>query len=340
MFKGINIPTEVKASLAKIGNFGLARKTWSSYKTGERMLMKCRKDCGGCFDLPLSREALLIFINWLITVRGLKAATVNCYLSGIRQMHVMKGLEVPMLRSSQVQLILKGQQNIDSAEARGSSNRGRLPMTVTLMKLLKEKIRRWDKCDMTKLLVWAVCTLAFHGAFRIHELLCRSESFFDPAFDLLSEDVTLTVVSDKGGLCRFITVKLKSPKEQRDGKAVLVDVFESGGPICPVRAFSKWAQLSPREQGKPAFRAPCGTPLTGRRLNGFIRQLLEGSVDYSVGQVTTHSFRSGIASLLGTKGFSEEEIKQAGRWSSSAYLAYMKLPRTKRAAIARKIGQL
>jgi hypothetical protein len=340
MFEGVNIPHAVKVSLAKIGNFGLAKKTWGSYRTGERMLLKCKKECGGNFELPLSKEAVLLFINWLITTRGLKAATVNCYLAGIRQMHVMRGLEAPVLRSNQVQLILKGQQNIDSERARGSSSKERLPMTVTLMKLLKEKIRRWNKDDTTKLLVWTVCTLAFHGAFRIHELLCRFESFFDPAFDLLDEDVTTTSVPEKGSMCTFITVKLKSPKEQRDGKAVLVDVFESGGPICPVRAYTKWARMADREKGKPAFRAPCGTPLTGRKLNSYIRQLLEGNIDYSVGQVTTHSFRSGIASLLGTKGFSDEEIKQAGRWSSSAYLAYMKLPRTKRAAIARKIGQL
>jgi hypothetical protein len=340
MFEGVNIPPAVKISLAHIGNFGLAKKTWSSYKTGERMLMRCKKECGGRFELPLSTADLLVFIHWLITKRGLKAATVNCYLAGIRQMLVLRGLEVPALRNNQVQLILKGQQNIDNVGARCSSNQGRLPMTVTLMKLLKEKIRRWDRCDQTKMLVWTVCTLAFHGAFRIHELLCRSETFFDPAFDLLGEDVTMTAAPSEGRVDTFITIKLKCPKEQRDGKAVLVDVFESGGPICPVRAFRKWAQLSDREARKPAFRAPCGTPLTGRRLNGYIKQLLEGSIDYGVGQVTTHSFRSGIASLLGTKGFSDEEVKQAGRWSSSAFLAYMKLPRTKRAAIARRIGQL
>jgi hypothetical protein len=275
----------------------------------------------------------------LITSRGLKAATVNCYLAGIRQMHLVRGMEPPALRSSQVQLILKGQQNIDSEGKRGGRDKGRLPMTISLMKLLKEKIRRWNKDDETKLLVWAVCTLAFHGAFRIHELLCKNEASFDPAYELLGEDIVTTTVTE-GGLTTMITVKLKCPKEQRDGKAVLVDVFESGGPICPVKAFCKWKLLAKCEGKKPAFRAPCGTPLTGRKLNGYVKELLKGSIDYAEGQLTGHSFRSGIASLLGSKGFSDEEIKQVGRWSSSAFQAYIKLPRTKRAAIARRIGQL
>ncbi len=213
-------------------------------------------------------------------------------------------------------------------------------MTITLMKLLKEKLRRWEKDDVTKLMVWAVCSLAFHGAFRIHELLCRNEAWFDPAYDLLCEDIRTTSVTEGGQVTTVITVKLKCPKEQKDGKTVLVDVFESGGPICPVRAFSKWQRLSDWDIGKPAFRAPCGTPLTGRKLKGYIRMLRKDSIDCSEGKLMTHSFRSGIASLLGTKGFSDDEIKQAGRWSSNAFMAYMKVPRTKRAAIARRIGQL
>jgi hypothetical protein len=340
MFANMDIPQEVKMSLARIGNHGLAKETWSSYRTGERMLLKCQKEYNRKFDLPLGKADLLVFIDWLIRVRGLKAATVKCYLAGIRQLHIMKGLDPPILMDSQVKLILKGQQNIDNAEKRQNSDKGRLPVTMTMMKLLKENIRQWDKSNETKLLVWAVCTLAFHGAFRIHELLCRTETSFDPAYDLLRQDVKIETATYGGKTTRFLTVRLKSPKEQRDGKTVVVDVFESGGDICPVRAYRKWEKLSQGEADWPAFRAPCGTPLTGRKLNSYIRELLGGSVDYEKGKITSHSFRSGIASILGSKGFSDEEIKQAGRWSSNAFQAYMKLPRTKRAAIARRIGQL
>ncbi len=58
MFGDVDIPQSVKRSLAKIGNFGLAKSTWSSYKTGERMLLKCKKDCEGNFELPLGKGAL------------------------------------------------------------------------------------------------------------------------------------------------------------------------------------------------------------------------------------------------------------------------------------------
>jgi hypothetical protein len=62
----------------------LAKETWSSYRTGERMLLKCQKECGRKLNLPLEKADLLIFIDRLIRIRGLKAATVNCYLAAIR----------------------------------------------------------------------------------------------------------------------------------------------------------------------------------------------------------------------------------------------------------------
>ena len=39
---------------------------------------------------------------------------------------------------------------------------------------------------------------------------------------------------------------------------------------------------------------------------------------------TGHSFRSGLATILSSLGFSETEIKSWGRWASDAYLVYVK----------------
>jgi hypothetical protein len=52
----------------RMGNFELAKSTRSTYKTGERMLLKYQEECGGNYELPLGKGALLVFINWLITV--------------------------------------------------------------------------------------------------------------------------------------------------------------------------------------------------------------------------------------------------------------------------------
>jgi hypothetical protein len=61
-------------------------------------------------ELPVSEADTAIFVSWLIENRKVKAGTINGYLAGIRQMHVMKGVEPPQIRSSSRKLILKGKR--------------------------------------------------------------------------------------------------------------------------------------------------------------------------------------------------------------------------------------
>jgi len=280
---------------------------------------------------------VLLFVHWLIHVRNLKGGTVNSYLSGVRQLHIMKGMDEPNLRPEIVKMVIKGKVHKDKGDIPSMTGDTRLPMTRELMKVLKDKIIAWDQTWNDKMLVWTVCTLAFHGAFRIHELLCKTESFFDPHYSLLTENVTIS--SDRQGK-RTIHVKLNCPKEQRNGKSVIVDIFESGCSICPIKAFTRWTARQVPTTGMPLFRQQNGTPLTGKKLNSILDTLMSEEAKKGNGTITTHSFRICIASELGTLGFEDEEVMAAGRWSSRAFEGYMRTPRTKRASIAKKIAEL
>jgi hypothetical protein len=210
-------------------------------------------------------------------------------------------------------------------------------MTMTVMRLLKEEIRRWQVELNQKLLVWAIATIAFHGAFRIHELLCKIETEFDPDFALLGKDIVTKI--EAGGK-QVIEITLKSSKENKSGKAVIIDIFETGGALCPIKAYMRWQSRCPQKRDMPAFRDEKGTPVTGAKMNKWLKELLGKHVDYEKGKFTGHSFRIGLATTLGTLGFSNDDIKEAGRWSSNAYEIYMTLPRRRRLAVAGKISQL
>ena len=71
-----------------------------------------------------------------------------------------------------------------------------------------------------------------------------------------------------------------------------------------------------------------------------MKELLSPYIDYSKKKISTHSFRGGMATLLGQLGFADEEIQAMGRWSSRAFEAYLKLPRTKRACMAKKMANI
>jgi len=290
-------------------------------------------------DLPLKEVDIIVYVGWLIVRRKVKAATINGYLSGLRQLHTVNGAEPPEIRTSLVKSILRGQTNIDNIKKRQGDSQKRLPMTMSIMRQLKEEIRTSTENPKFKLLLWAICTLAFHGAFRIHELLCTTESTFDPDFNLLGNDVSVRQEFKEGGE-KFLEVKLKCPKESKVGNITIIDVFETKGSICPVKAFTKWRQHTNIDDRQPLFRKEDGTPMTGTKLNKWLKDKLGKYIDYGKEKYTSHSFRIGLATTLGVKGCSNKDIKEAGRWNSNTYKIYMRLPRNRREEIAKKIGKL
>ena len=318
--------------LRELYSFGLAKETWSSYRTAERMLLRCCREKNQKLELPLREETILVFIHWLAFNRNVKATTINTYLSGIRQLHVEKGASTDGLRTEKVNMVLKGLLNKNNVEKRRGRVGSRLPITKDILELLKQRISESDFCGRDQRMVWTVCTVLFHGAFRIHELLCRRKEVFDPDFTLLDGDIR----SVEGVEGRSLQVAVKAPKEDKAGKVIIVDVYQTDSSICPVKAFVKWDKFRLREAGQPLFRFNSGEPLTGRRFNEIVRERLKGFVGDVHKLFSSHSFRAGAASMMATLGYSDEDIKAVGRWNSRAFLEYVKLPRTRRIEVAKK----
>jgi hypothetical protein len=327
----------VAKSLAELGNMGVAKSTWNSYKSAKQLVLKCQKETGIKMELPFGEREILIFIDWLARRRNLKGSTINCYLSGIRQMHVIAGVTPPIIRTGLVKLVLKGLTNRDNIASKSEHLSGRLPMTTNVMLLLKKLIERLDMNKKDKAMIWAVATVAFAGAFRISEILCKNESTFDPDFELLGRNVPFSLDNSGQATAHFT---LKCPKESKGNKVTIVDVFQNDGPLCPITAIRNWDRGSTKDPNLPFFRFSDGTPLTGAKLNLILDKTLGAYTDKTVGKFTTHSFRIGLATELGRLGYSDEEIMAAGRWSSRAFEAYIRLKRTKRAPVAKKISKI
>ena len=58
-----------------------------------------------------------------------------------------------------------------------------------------------------------------------------------------------------------------------------------------------------------------------------------------MGKITSHSFLMGIATLLGQLGYSDNEIMEIGRWSSSAFELYIRSPRAVRAKTVKRMAK-
>ena len=133
---------------------------------------RCQEEMNFKFSFPMGTNQTLLFIAWLVR-RGLKAATIDNYISGLRTIHLTKGVDQPALRPAIVAAVVKGRSHIDTVRKRLENKPTRLPVTVSVLKLLRATLNNWDETEQMVWLVWAVCLISFFGAFRIHELLAK-----------------------------------------------------------------------------------------------------------------------------------------------------------------------
>ena len=337
-FPNLNVEESWRELLASSANAGLAQSTWSAYKTGIKMFEACCVELNIQRSFPLTDKTVLAFVGWMVS-RKLAASTMNTYLASLRHLHMINGNSLEILRTPLVNLILEGRKHLDAIKGRNSCQNERLPVTPTILKLLKKLLKKSDLEKSDKAMVWTVCSPAFAGAMRIHELLAKWETTYDPNFTLLGRDLNLVEVQVEEETIEVLQIRIKCEKKDRVGCDTIVDVYQSNGELCPIRAYKKWAKTSQDlEKDKPAFRDKTGRPFTGKRLNLLLKQLLEPHFDYKQGKISGHSFRSGLPSMMNNLGYTKEQIQAVGRWSSRAYQIYTKLPRSSQLAMAKDLA--
>ena len=154
---------ETAVALTGKANFGLSVNTWKKYQTTINHIDQCRQDTGVDMDLPFNSSKTLEFVGWM-EARGLKSNTMSSYLSGVRMYHITCGYNDPTLREPIVKMILKGQDNWDKLQDRINGKRGRLPVTIKMMKLMKRNLIKVGWSVQEKRLFWSVATLCWYVA--------------------------------------------------------------------------------------------------------------------------------------------------------------------------------
>ncbi len=100
--------------------------------------------------------------------------------------------------------------------------------------------------------------------------------------------------------------------------------------------FLRAAEFTTPSQG-PLFLHKDGQPLSRSSLVRKVRSALtQAGVDAST--CSGHSFRIGAASTAAAKAVEDAIIQILGRWQSTAYLRYVKLPREQLASIAQVLA--
>ena len=283
-------------------------------------------------QLPFDLEKTLNFVGYLIEERNCSSKTIDSYLSAVRMAHLTQGLDCPHLRKPIIDLIIKGQAHHESLKPMLERKASRLPVTIAILKFLKHKLKKVDWPLWKKYRLWSAACLLWNGGMRVHEGLPREKYSFDPTSTLCLEDVEFFKTKVGGKETELLKVRLKCPKESSIGNGVVLEIFPTETFFCPITALRKYFKTCPikLENGKPVFRTETGANYTGRDLNKELAELTSAITNGTKGKIRSHSFRSGLATEMGLAGFTDEQIMAAGRWSSTAFRSYCKLPRSKR----------
>ena len=108
------------------------------------------------------------------------------------------------------------------------------------MKVIKRKLLESNSDQFSKIVFWSACTLIWNGSLRVHEALSRLQSEFDEHSTLLGEDFQMITEPINKKDRTFIRIVFKSPKENRVGRDMCLEIFGNDTFLCPVRAINKY----------------------------------------------------------------------------------------------------
>ena len=276
-------------------------------------------------NLPLSNQDVLCFTAFMAN-RGVLDSTISGYLSAIRYAMLSVGYECENLRTPVVKQVLKGIRNLKRDPQLAAKKKTRRAMTIPHLKLLGHAIKESNLSTYTKSAVWAGSMLAFWGSARIGELMGPYACSYDPKSSLLLSDVSFSN--------QALRMWIRSPK-CGSPMGDIIEVFPV--PIISLDPMSAIVFYLEQRNGKhgqdpnrPFFLEEDGKCMTKQKFNNLLHSLIDQFLTDDRDALTGHSFRSGLATLMEVAGFTKEDIKAWGRWSSDAFVRYCKEKRPKR----------
>ena len=297
----------------------LAPATRQLYTTGQRHFHNfCRlhaRPLGPADDAFLAE-----FVAYLADVAKITPTSIKTYLSALRSLHIDRGWPDPLQSAPLTQRVLAGVKRVHGLHPR----RQRLPVSrPTLVRLIEHLRTAPWLLPTDKLMLTAACTLAFHGFLRCSELttgLARSSARIIAA------------------PLRHIELRVPASKTDPFRRGATITIGASGGLCCPVSNLSQYLDATRgRPVNTPLFAYSSGLPLTRPVFTQQIqRALLEAGVPDSH-HYMSHSFRIGAATAAAEAGIPAWLIKTMGRWSSEAYLVYIRTPLATRLSVAERL---
>ncbi len=273
----------------------------------------------GTTPFPVSENLLCYFVAFLAQ-QGLAPSTIKTYLAGVRHAQIIRGHPEPRESSTlpRLKLLQAGVKRV-RAQQGAPPSRPRLPLTPAHLRQIRT-VWNTSASNPDIVMLWAAATMCFFGFFRAGEITVASAAAYDPIVHLSWGDISVDSIVTPSA----IRIHLKRSKCDQLGNGVDVVIGRTTDELCPVTAVLTYmAQRG--DQAGAFFRVVDGSPLTKARFVSSVRRALAmAGVDCS--PYSGHSFRIGAATAAALAGIEDSTIQALGRWSSNAFLRYIRTP--------------
>ena len=259
----------------------------------------------------LSVNSLSIFISYM-SITGYAPNTIITYTSLIcNSMHSQLS---KLADHFLIKRILKSVRKSTKPDIR-------LPVTESVLRDIISAASHVCSSAYEALIYATLFSLAFYSLCRVSELTATAARQGTYSASLKDGHV---YVSERNSLQRYVQLTIAKSKSDQYGKSATLRIHSQPDKAsCPWRLTRRFKRMRPLNCAQ-FFVHRDGTPVTDRQFNSVLKLCLEFASVPNSDQYSSHSFRIGGCSALADKGESEQVLKQAGRWRSSAYKRYIR----------------
>lgn len=197
----------------------------------------------------------------------------------------------------------------------------RLPVTPNILKSLLLALEHTTSSFFTKIMLKAMFLVAFCAFLRIGEITKTSAS---TQHYLLFGNVSFKLDTQH---MQYIEINIPHFKHAKSPTSTLrLHQNQTNPNLCPHRALSHYLSIRKHDSpSQPLFSFMDGAPVTRKFFTEQLRLALT-FCNLNLHHYQTHSFRIGAATTAAARGFSELQIQHMGRWKSSAFKKYIRIP--------------
>ena len=290
-----------------------AESTHESYSSGI-LVYHVFCDVKGVSEELRAPASQSIMTSFIVSLAGsYSGATISNYVHGIRAWHILHGL-VWDLNPLEMEAALKGAEKLAPPS---SKRKKRQPYTPYIIALLRQHLNLDDPFDAA---VFACLVICFYAAARLGEFVVPRLDVFSPSSHVTTAN--LRVDRSSSGLEVTILHVPSTKAAPLEGE----DVFWSAhpGPTDPYEALHTHRRINNPSEAHHLFAYRHKGQLRPLTKPAFIKRLALAARQANLEPLQGHGIRIGATLFYLLSGLSIEAMKVMGRWSSDAFLIYLR----------------